>query len=230
MSKKKTLPPPVKKPPAATRGSGVAVAVVLKTLLAVVLVALMIGGLGYLGTRSADRLARRERYAVPVADIQVEVPPFLDKSTFLLEVRYLGELPEKVVSISPKLDERLRAAFGRHPWVADVTAVTVSPEMVIQVGLVFRKPVLRVTLQGEPGPRAVDATGILLPASAKTDGLPVLENIQPPAILAGQPFPTPDVKQAAELVGTYPTATIERTKDGWRLTAPDGKVRAIVSN
>jgi len=229
MSKKKTLPQP-KKPPAATRGSGVAIAVVLKTLLAVALVGLMIGGLGYLGNRSAERLAHRERYAVPVADIQVEVPPFLDRSTFLLEVRYLGELPEKVVSISPKLEERLRTAFRKHPWVADVTTVAVTPEMVIQVGLVFRKPVLTVTLQGELGPRAVDATGILLPASAKTDGLPVLANIQPPAILAGQPFPTPDVKQAAELVGTYPTKVIERTKEGWRLTAPDGKVRAIVSN
>lgn len=226
MAKRK--PPPPKRPPPAGRTQAVAVA--LKTVIAVTLVGLLIGGLGYLGRQAGDRVAARDRYAVRVADIQVELPADLERSQFLTEVRYQSDLPETVQAVDPKLADTLRAAFSKHPWVAEVTAVTVSPERVIRVELAFRKPALAVTLKGEPGPRAVDAAGILLPVAAATDGLPVLANVQPAAVVAGQPFPTPDVKRAADLVATYPTKVIERTKDGWRLTAPDGKVRAILSN
>ena len=225
MAKRK--PPPKRPPPA---GGTQAVAVVAKTVLAIALVGLLIGGLGYLGQQAGESVADRDRYAVRVADIQVQLPAFLERSAFLTEVRYLGELPETVQAVDPKLGDTLRAAFLRHPWVADVTAVTVSPERVIRVELTFRKPVLAVTLKGELGPRAVDAVGVLLPQAATTDGLPVLANVQPAAVVAGQPFPTPDVKRAAELVTTYPTKLIERTAGGWRLTAPDGKTRVIVSN
>ena len=224
MAKRK--PPPKRPPPA---GGTQAVAVVAKTVLAVALVGLLVGGLGYLGRRAGEAVSDRDRFAVRVADTQVQLPAFLERSAFLTEVRYLGELPEAVQAVDPKLGDTLRAAFRKHPWVADVTAVTVSPERVIRVELTFRKPVLAVTLKGEIGPRAVDTAGILLPVAAATDGLPVLANVQP-AVVAGQPFPTPDVKRAAELVTTYPTKLIERTEGGWRLTAPDGKTRVIVSN
>ena len=229
MAKRK--PPPKRPPPA---GGTQAVAVVAKTVLAIALVGLLIGGLGYLGQRAGEAVADRDRFAVRVADIQVQLPAFLERSAFLTEVRYLGELPEAVQAVDPKLGDTLRdtlrAAFRKHPWVADVTAVTVSPERVIRVELTFRKPVLAVTLKGELTSRAVDAAGILLPQAATTDGLPVLANVQPAAVVAGQPFPTPDVKRAAELVTTYPTKLIERTAGGWRLTAPDGTTRVIVSN
>ena len=226
MPKPKKAPP---KRPAAAGGGKVAVAVLLKTVLAIALVGVLVGGLGFLGNRSAKRVAKRDRYAVKVADIQVELPPTLERSAFLTEVRYLGELPDTVQAVDPTLGETLRAAFLKHPWVADVTAVTVSPEKVIAVQLTFRKPVLSVTLKGEQAARAVDAEGVLLPLPAVTDGLPVLANVQPDAVIAGQSFASPDVKRAAELVATYPTKVIERTKEGWRLTAPDGKVRAIVT-
>ena len=224
MAKRK--PPPKRPPPA---GGTQAVAVVAKTVLAIALVGLLIGGLGYLGQRAGEAVADRDRFAVQVADIQVQLPAFLERSTFLTEVRFQGNLPDTVQAVDPMLGDTLRAAFRKHPWVADVTAVTVSPERVIRVELTFRKPVLAVTLKGELGPRAVDAAGILLPQAAAVDGLPVLANEQP-AVVAGQPFPTPDAKRAAELVTTYPTKLIERTKDGWRLTAPDGRTRVIVSN
>jgi hypothetical protein len=221
-----------KKPPpkrAASGGHAVALAVVFKTVLAVALVGVLVGGLGFLGDWSARRLAKRERYAVKVADIQVALPPDLERSTFLTEVRYLGELPETVQAVDPDLGKTLRAAFLKHPWVAEVTAVTVSPERVIGVELTVRRPVLSVTLKGEAAPRAVDASGVLLPLPAVTNGLPVLANVQPDAVIAGQPFASPDVKRAAELVATYPTKRIERTTEGWRLTAPDDTVRVIVT-
>lgn len=223
MAKRK--PPPKPAPSASPQVA----AVVLKALLAVALVGLLIGGLGYLGGLAGESVSGRDRYAVRVADIQVELPPFLERSAFLTEVRYLNDLPETVQATDPKLADLLRPAFARHPWVADVPAVTVSPERVVRVELVFRSPALAVQLRDEPSLRAVDSAGVLLPVAAPTDGLPVLANPQPP-VPAGQPFPTPDVKRAAELVATYPTRTIERTATGWRLTAPDGKKREIVSN
>lgn len=225
MAKRRSSP---KRPPPA--GGSVAVAVVAKTAVAVALVVLLVGGLGYLGQKAGDSVAEQEheRYAVRVADIQVELPPFLNRADFLTEVRYQSELPETVQAIDPKLADTLRAAFAKHPWVADVTGVSVSPEKVIRVEVALRKPALAVTLK-DTTVRAVDATGVLLPTAAKTDGLPVLANINPELVMTGQPFPTPDVKRAAELATQYPTKTIERTREGWRLTAPNGNVRVIVT-
>lgn len=224
MAKRRPASP--KRPPA---GGTVAAVVAVKTAIAVALVVLLVGGLGYLGRQAGESVAdqERDRYAVRVADIQVELPPFLNRSEFLTEVRYLGELPETVQAIDPKLGETLRTAFAKHPWVAEVTSVTVSPERVIRVEVVLRKPALAVTLK-DATVRAVDATGVLLPTAAKTDGLPVLANVQPDAVMTGHPFPNPDVKRAADLVTQYhPTKIIERTKMGWKLTAPDGNFRVI---
>ena len=225
MAKRRPIP---KRPPPS--GGTVAVAVAVKTAVAVALVVLLVGGLGYLGRQAGDSLAdtERERYAVRVADIQVELPPFLNRADFLTEVRFQSELPETVQAIDPKLPDTLRTAFAKHPWVAEVTGVSVSPEKVIRVEVALRKPALAVTLK-DASVRAVDTAGILLPMAAKTDGLPVLANVHLDAVMTGYPFPTPDVKRAAELTTQYPTRTIERTKEGWRLTAPNGNVRVIVT-
>lgn len=226
MPKRKPAPKATKPP----TESGKAIGIVLKALLALGLVALMIGGLGYLGRKAGEAVSHLERYAVPVSSIQLTPPPGQERLDFLTEVRFQSHLPDRVQAVAPDLKDTLTAAFRKHPWVEDVLSVSVDPDRTIRMELVYRKPVLALKLLNDPTLRATDSAGVLLPLAAKTDGLPVLVNVQPAAVIPGQPFPGTDVKRAAELVTTYPTKLIERTKDGWRLTAPDGKMRAIVSD
>jgi hypothetical protein len=97
------------------------------------------------------------------------------------------------------LASRLATAFAAHPSVQSVERVEVLPRHV-RVGLQFRTPVLAVSCAETL--RAVDASGVLLPASTATNGLPVLSGatLPPPITGSGKPWPDPNVAAAAKLV------------------------------
>jgi hypothetical protein len=204
----------------------------LKLLLVCGLAIAFVAGLGWLGQNAANRIADKTRYAVPVTSIRFDRPPHTSTPIFLTEVRYLAGLPETVQSIDPVLPTRLSAAFCRHPWVESVTNTTIAPDGGIQVNLKYREPVLTIFWRNgtELEQRAVDATGVLLPADAPIHSLPVLTTERTiPKPNAGQTWPEPDVKQAAELIRRHLVKSIERTKTGWSITEPDGKMYTILS-
>jgi hypothetical protein len=206
--------------------------VAVKLVFALGLAVALLVGLIWLGHRSADRITDRDRYTVRLSDLKFNTPVHLDPRVFLTEVRYLGDLPDTVQTIDPKLTDRLTTAFRRHPWVADVRHVSVTPENTVHLDLQFRVPVLAVWWRSgtEREVRAVDASGILLPAGAPVDTLPMLVNEQTGAKPeAGQIWLDPDVRRAADLVSRNAAKTIERTKTGWKITEPDGKVYSITT-
>lgn len=204
------------------------VTVVVKALIACGIVVGVIAGVVWLGGTAGERVAGRDRYAVRVADIRCDPPPGRDRGTFLTEVRYLANLGETVQAVDPKLKDTLAAAFAKHPWVAEVTDVAVTPDAAVHVSLRFRVPVLAVTVIGEHDPRLVDDTAILLPQGAVVEGLPLLTPAVPPPVSpAGEPWPHPTVRRAAELADLHKPKRIEKTSTGWRMTKPDGRVLVV---
>ena len=226
MAKRKPKPPAPVKPRVATHFFALAA----KILLAVVAVIALLYGLTYAGKYAGMRVAGDARYRVPVAEVQFDAPAYIDKAAFLTEVRYLANLPEAISSVDPGTPDVLKAAFHKHPWVAEANEITVSPEGKLRANLAFRKPVLAIKTQGEKGLRAVDSSGVLLPESAPADQLPALLNLLIRTETAsGQRHADPDVIRAAELVMLHPARTIERTRDGWRIVEPGGKVVRIAT-
>ena len=201
-----------------------------KALLALGLAFGLLVGLSHLGDRAATEVVPHPRYTVAFADIETEAPPGRDRKTFLTEVRFLGDLPETLQSVDPNLAEHLKAAFRKHPWVLDVGEVSVAPPGIIRAEVTFREPALAVKIGTEPKPRALDRTGVLLPADAAIAQLPVLVNRQIPiGIAAGQKWPDPDAQRAVELVRLYPCATIEHVLEGWQIVQANGKVVRIAA-
>ncbi len=202
------------------------VGVAVKGLIALGLVAAVVYGVAWLGGAAGERVAGRDRYTVRVADIACGAPPGKDRAAFLTEVRYLADLPETVQAVDPKLPEQLTAAFARHPWVDEVVGVAVGPDGGVRVDLRFRAPVLAVRVRGEPEPRAVDRSGVLLPAGAAAPA-ELANPVPPPARPAGQVWDDPTVKRAAELAAEYKPRRVEKTAKGWRLTLDTGKVLLV---
>src|SRR6266511_1521038 len=138
----------------------------------------VLGALIVLGQWARDGLRQQDRYCVAFADVECAPPPGMERAAFLDEVQYLGSLPEHLRLLDEDLAGRLIEAFARHPWVRKVERVEVAPPGQVRVHLAYRTPVLAVPLAGQV--RAVDADGILLPASAPTEGLPVFPGTAAP--------------------------------------------------
>ena len=197
-------------------------------LLALGIVAGVMMAVVWVGGQTGRVVAPRDRYSVDFADIQTPTPPSGDRTRILLEVRYLGDLPERVQSVDPNLKPRLQNAFAKHPWVESVDGIQVTPEGQIRVALTFRQPVLAVEVMGETAPRLVDKNGVLLPGNAPDVSVSTLVSAQPPPKTpAGQYWMNDTVRFSATLAVTYRPRTIERTKLGLRLVLPDGREQMV---
>lgn len=176
----------------------------------------------WIGQKAGSSVSDKERYRVPVASIDCDVPPGSDRAVFLAEVRSLANLPETISAVSPDTPPTLAAAFAKHPWVASVQRVNVKPDRTIRVELQFRTPVLAARIVGEPILRMLDKTGILLPLSPVPDLLPVL---------LGEYFKTdPNLKRAAEITDMLKDRKprrIEKMKDGWRIVTESGQAFTV---
>lgn len=195
---------------------------------ALVAVALTLGcaaallfGLSRLGDEARRGIGPRDRYAVPVSEIQCPAPPGLSREQFLSEVRYAGDTGPHVQLLDPDLRAKLTKAFKAHPWVLNVDRVAAEPPGAVAVELTFRTPALAVRTASAA--RAVDTLGVLLPAGAPVVGLPELVGEFVPAGAAGAPHPDEAVRRAAALATEYKPREIERTPQGFQLTMRDGK-------
>lgn len=194
---------------------------IITVLVTLGLVAALLFGLSRLGDEARRNIGPRDRYALRFADIRCAAPPGMTSEAFLAEVQYNADTAATFQALDPDLKAKLTTAFAAHPWVASVDEVKVEPPDAVSVQLTFRTPVLAVTTGNEK--RAVDAKGIVLPATAPTTGLAELLT---PAIApgkAGQLWPSDIVIRAASVAAEYKPKTIERTEQGWQLIQPDGK-------
>ena len=177
----------------------------------------------WLGSEALRRIGPRERYRVAFADVQCDVPPGLDRPTFLTEVRYVSNFPDSLNALEESDREQLSRAFAAHPWVEAVEGVSVEAGNAVKVRLKFRVPVLRVHVVGG-ATRLVDAHGVLLPEAEPPKSIAELANlVTAPNAVAGQVWPDDTVKRAVSLVDAYRPRSLERIATEWRLVLPDGK-------
>ena len=157
--------------------------------------ALFLGGLLALGHFAQEQLRDRGRYTAAFADIDCTPPPPLARTAFLDEVQYLARLSGRLHLLDGDLPRRLAEGFAKHPWVARVEQVEVTPTGRVTVRLAYRRPVLAVRFAAEV--RVVDGEGFLLPRDAPTEGLPLHEAEGPPAGPAGTRWGEAAVEAAA---------------------------------
>ncbi len=169
---------------------------VVRGLVLAATVGLLLGGVLFLGHLAVAHLRQQEEFKFRFAAIDCPAPAAMTRGDFLDEVQYLSDLPVELSCLEDDLPRLLAEAFARHPWVERVERVQVFPPDRVQVWLRFRTPVLAVPWDGRL--RAVDGRGILLPASAPGDGLPVYSGTpRPPQGPAGTEWGDPAVQAAA---------------------------------
>ncbi|MFO0929522.1 MAG: hypothetical protein U0736_21260 [Gemmataceae bacterium] len=157
----------------------------------------LILGLTALGGHLRQRLNQSGGQQLTFTAIDVDPPPGMERAAFLEEVQYLANLPDRLNPLDPATIPHIRAAVAAHPWVSGVRRVQLLPAGRVQVEADYRTPVLAVARP----PRVVDGDGILLPASAPRQGLPVLAGaVAPPAGKPGEPWGDAAVRDAAAIV------------------------------
>lgn len=208
-------------------------------------------GLGLAGLWWIDKqLVKNQKVAnsarVSFASIDCLTPEAMGRDAFLEEVRFIGHAERELNLLDPNLTTMVAAAFRSHPWVAEVERVEISPAATRQglvspgkvgVKLRFRKPVLRVPLEGEPlghdsVEREVDTLGTLLPTRPATLGIPALATQRkgvPP--MPGSTWNDPVVQGGAKVAGELQkTGLLERIQrlrsvgSGWELETSKGPV------
>ncbi len=179
--------------------------------------------LAWLGTRNPAFGPK----VIPLQQIQIALPSWLNRVQFFDEVRYLSALPP---TLDPSQEEdlfHLKAGLGKHPWVRSVDALDIQ-EGVLTAKVQFRTPVLEVGVDPDKTTRGntrfVDEAGVLLPVG-DFPGLTRLGNlVAAPRGEPGQLWGDPTVEGGASLVGWLirqtpplrPTA-IEGPPGAWRL-------------
>ncbi len=224
MAGKKPKPSARPNPAGVGGGSGTVFRVLARSLLAVGIVVAVVAAVSWLGDKSGQQVAGRDRYLVPVADVKCDPPPGVERAAFLSEVRHLGQLPASLSAVDPQTPATLAAAFARHPWVERVDTVNIAPDRTVTAGLTFRTPTLAVRVTQDLDMRVVDRHGVLIPAAA--DGLPVLTpTVPPPVPKPGEKWAGEVVPRAAELADQHRArrlVRVEKSAAGWRLLPADG--------
>jgi hypothetical protein len=78
------------------------------------------------------------------------------------------------------------------------------------------------------GVRVVDAVGVLLPADAKAEGLPLFATIQAaPSTAAGERWRNPDVLRASDLAKDHQAKLLEKQAQAWRIELKSGRVLLV---
>lgn len=234
MAKKRTKslptpPPGPVLPPAPPMGKARAW-MLLRIVLSLVLVAGLVVSVVWLGQVASRQLGERDRYRVPLDRVMFDIPPTLERKSFLAEVRYVSGLPETIDAADQNLLTVLRPAFEKHPWVEQLDAVVVRPDGEVHLSIRFRTPQLAIYWRRADmnETRVLDKHGVLLPVDAITKNLPTLLNERAvDTAEAGKAWPEAEVQRAVQLSCSYPVRTISRTKTGWHLIETTGKTLSI---
>lgn len=186
----------------------------LEALAPLALAALIVLGLASVSAAARSRVEAHPSRWVPFGTIDCPPPPGMTRSELIDEVQYLSEVPDRVAVLAPDGMAALAGAFARHPWVENVQRVEVLPSRQVRAQLVYRRAVLAVRLPqvsavnvagsaallGPAPHRAVDRHGVLLPVSADTNSLLVLETtVRTPQGAPGMAWGDARVHAAARL-------------------------------
>jgi hypothetical protein len=98
---------------------------------------LLVGGILAAGHFLREDLRSRDRHLFAVGEIECAPPPGMTREQFLSEVHYYGQLPEKMSALDDGINEKLSAAFAKHPKVRRVESVTIVPPKQVKIVLVF---------------------------------------------------------------------------------------------
>jgi hypothetical protein len=191
----------------------------LQALAPIVAGLLLLLGVVAAGRWARGRLQQQDSFSVAFADIDCVPPEGLSREDFLGEVQFLADYPDRLPLLDPSLPDRLARAFAAHPWVEEVKHVEVLRDRGVWVELEYRRAVLAVCLPAEPPVaggsvllsawsatgrnarvpcRAVDKSGVLLPARATHAGLPLLHaDVAAPTGAPGTPWGDARVRAAA---------------------------------
>jgi hypothetical protein len=203
---------------------------ILKAFLTLVVVGLLLGGLIFAGRQARADISVAGRFAVPFSTVRCETPDGMNRELFLAEVRYLASVGDRIGLLDSTSPDRLRAAFGRHPWVEGVECV-VREGNYFRVTLRMRHAILAVpNVVGTATVRYVDRHGVLLPESPAKPDVPAITNLVPaPVAASGVNWADPTVMAAvriAERLAPYQDrlrlTELTRTDTGWLLTHASG--------
>ncbi len=149
-------------------------------------------------------LVAGRQYRIAAENIHINPPPEWIQADILAEVMRDPSLTGPLSVLDESVSLRLAAAFEFHPWVAGVRKVTKRYGPRIDVELVYRKPVMMVTLGHGTDALLVpcDIHGVRLPSSGFTNhekrAYPRLEDIDDEP-LVGQPWMDQRVLGAARI-------------------------------
>ena len=174
----------------------------LRWLVAVLILLLivfgLIGSIYWLGHESRHHLQSQPRFRISLGEIDCPVPPGLSRKVFLDEVQYYAACPDDFSLLDKEYPKLLKHIFSKHHWVEKVEEVKLQPPRQIQVGLLFRQPVLVVRIGGQS--RCVDGYGILLPRNCPTEGLPIFPGKAHLPAGEGMPWGDPAVEGMAKQI------------------------------
>lgn len=123
-----------------------------------------VGGLCCVGWEQVrSRVLAGDDYLVEPDDVEISpLPPWIH-ANLRNEVLRDASLDPPLSIMDANLAERVATAFSFHPWVQEVSRVTLHHPARITVELVYRMPVLMVEVEG--GLLPVDSRGVLLPSN-----------------------------------------------------------------
>lgn len=149
-------------------------------------------------------LVAGRQYRIAAEHIHINPPPEWIQADILAEVMRDPSLTGPLSVLDESVSHRLASAFEFHPWVAGVRKVTKHYGPRVDLQLVYRKPVMMVTLGRGADALLIpcDIHGVRLPASGFTPEekrhYPRLEGIDDEP-LVGQPWNDPRVLGAARV-------------------------------
>jgi hypothetical protein len=179
----------------------------------------------YAGTCAALwRVARRG------ADAFVIVPNAIDRSRAprwlpaaeVARVNALGESVRGRSILDPDLTRDLAACYMESPWVSRVIHVRRAFPNRLEVELAIRRP-FAVVERGTGLPVVLDRTGVRLPASAESRGLPKLTGVVSSVPAQGAAWEDTRVLDGLRVLGRYQTL-VEAAPDLGKCAAKEVRV------
>jgi cell division septal protein FtsQ len=166
------------------------------TLAAFALYAGTCAALWRVGRRGADAFV-----IVPDAIDRTRAPAWLP-SAEIARVNALGNSVRGRSVLDPDLTRDLAACYEESPWVSRVIHVRRVYPNRLDVKLAIRRP-FAVVERGSGPPVVLDRTGVRLPASAESEGLPRLAGVVSPAPAQGAVWQDVRILDGLKVLGRY---------------------------
>lgn len=140
----------------------------LRVVLMLVLLAIgLFAGQRWVWNSIGPQITASDMYRLHPERMTVTEQPDWIRADVKAEVVRDASLDQGLSMLDDQLVERIAEAFAFHPWVARVERVTKAYPALVQVELIYRRPVVMVSLEGSSSLELfpVDVEGVHLPSS-----------------------------------------------------------------